>query len=457
MALSSRTNKVRSSMTFLDHLEELRWVLFRSLLALLLFFPIGFIFSDDLISYVYSLNGHTGKLKTLIFYEYFFVRVKFAFYFSFFLSFPYILVQFWYFVAPALYKKERAYGKLLVFCSYLLFFLGFLFGFFLIVPVAISVFNGPGFTPDNIVVEDVLSKYLNFVLLVSFGAGFSSQLPVIIIITYIMGLFSLEDLKKSRPYMIVAIFFLSMILTPPDPITQLIMAIPLVLIFELSLLICAIIKDKNELPSFKFFRRNAFLKFLAVLIGLIFFLYGLIAFFSSSREQGESSLTPKEYLNSAKGRLALWDIYKEKGIYQDFIYENFLRLWRKGDLEKPLKKVLLDDTLSIEIFRKGDELFIQVKRHLFLPVQIFAQWGLNIDGREFLIPDARTYLDDDKNLRDERKTYRNILEIYPYLKNYLDLKKKSKIFAFLKIISLKDGDKYAYWLKELRSPVLIYE
>ena len=457
MANESSSFEENSSMSFLEHLEELRWVFFRALISLLIFFPIGFIFSEDIISFIYSLNGHKGKLKTLIFYEYFLVRLKFSFFLSFFLSFPYILVQFWRFIAPALYKKELFYAKYFLFFSYVLFFLGSCFGFFLIVPTAIAVFNSPDLVPSNILVEDVLGKYINFVIIVTFGCGLASQLPIIILLSYIMGLVTLEKLKKSRPYIIVAIFIASTILTPPDPITQLLMAIPLIFIFELSLLICYFIRDKKENPYIKLFRKASVLKlfFLILVIGTLVMAY----IFSPKPETTKQVLLSdrKKLIQSYEDRKKIWQHYKKVGEFKEFIYKEFTRIWEKEKLEEEFKNFLVKDAFNIKLLLENNDLSITFKRQASFPINFQAQWGINIDGREFLLPKSQNYYyDGQQSASDyEYKVYKNLFKTYPYLYSYWQKNKKVKIFAFLKIVDLKDSHISAYWLQELNSPIVV--
>lgn len=146
---------------------------------------------------------------------------------------PVFLYQIWAFVSPALYPKERRVVVPMVFCSTLLFYLGLVFAFFVVCPMALQFFMM--LTPMGVVVMTDIQSYLDFVLSLLFAFGLAFQVPVVTWVLLSVGLVSVAQLQKGRPYIILLAFILGMLLTPPDVISQILLALPLWGLFELGL------------------------------------------------------------------------------------------------------------------------------------------------------------------------------------------------------------------------------
>lgn len=162
----------------------------------------------------------------------FFAPFKLTLVVSFFIAIPYVLYQCWAFIAPGLYKKEKRLIAPLMLSSSLLFYGGIAFAYFVIFPLAFPFFVGVA--PEGVVINTDINSYLNFVLKLFFAFGVSFQIPIAIILLCWTGFTTPESLREKRPYVIVAVFVIGMLMTPPDPISQTLLAIPMWLLFELG-------------------------------------------------------------------------------------------------------------------------------------------------------------------------------------------------------------------------------
>jgi len=239
-------NRELGEMGILDHLEELRSVLISVIAAwlgssIVLWFFSGFIM-DFLLSGipVESLYFHAPA-------EAFLTRMKLSFLMGFLVSFPYVLFRIWSFVSPGLFASEKKVVIPLIFPSTLLFYLGVVFAYWIMVPVALGflIKFGTGMLSPLISVE----KYFSFVGRLCFAFGLVFQLPLIIIFLTVVDLISPIALLKQWRWVVLAIFTMGAVLTPPDPASQLLMAAPLLVLFFASILVAVLIKrarDKKE-------------------------------------------------------------------------------------------------------------------------------------------------------------------------------------------------------------------
>ncbi len=163
----------------------------------------------------------------------FLVPFKSALMASVFLTIPYILYELWLFIAPALYKHERKLLWVMLFASTILFYVGVAFAYFLVLPVVFKFFIY--IAPQGVEVKPDISLYLSFVIKMFFSFGFAFELPIAIMLLVFTGITTVEKLKQKRPYFIVGAFIAGMLLTPPDVVSQIMLAIPLWLLFELGL------------------------------------------------------------------------------------------------------------------------------------------------------------------------------------------------------------------------------
>lgn len=227
----------------MEHLIELRKRLIRSFLALGFGFGICYYYSDFLISFlaqplVDAFGTQPGKLIYTKLYEAFFVKVRVAFFGAFFLAFPIIANQIWLFVAPGLYAREkRAFLPFLV-ATPVLFVLGGALAYYFVMPTAFRFFlqyqgNIGGIQQEALpAIGDYLSLVMQFVL--AFGVAF--LLPVLLMLLERAGLVTRDQLKRGRRYAILVAFIIAAVATPPDVISQFMLAIPLILLYELSLI-----------------------------------------------------------------------------------------------------------------------------------------------------------------------------------------------------------------------------
>jgi len=233
---------------FTAHLEELRKRLITCFVAVGVGFVISYGFKEQLFKILtrplISVMGADDKLIFTGLPEAFFTYLKVSFLTALFLAAPIILYQFWMFVAPGLYDKERRLLFPILFLSCLFFLAGALFGYFIVFPLGFKFFLG--FSSDTIKALPSMREYLSFSskLLIAFGLAF--ELPIVITFLSKLGIVSVDFLKKSRKYALLLFFVAAAILTPPDVITQIMMAVPLMGLYELSILGARIFGKKAE-------------------------------------------------------------------------------------------------------------------------------------------------------------------------------------------------------------------
>ncbi|MEA3415822.1 MAG: twin-arginine translocase subunit TatC [Thermodesulfobacteriota bacterium] len=238
---------------FTGHLEELRKRLVACFIAIGLGFVISYGFKEklfDILSHpLISVMGADDKLIFTGLPEAFFTYLKVALLSGFMLAAPVILYQFWMFVTPGLYKKERRLLVPIVFLSSVFFVGGALFGYFIVFPFGFKFFLG--FASETIKPLPSMREYLSFSakLLLAFGLVF--ELPLIITFLAKLGLVSVDFLKKNRKYALILFFAGSAILTPPDVVTQIMMAFPLMLLYEISIIGARVFGKKKAKQSDK--------------------------------------------------------------------------------------------------------------------------------------------------------------------------------------------------------------
>ena len=242
---------------FVSHLSELRSRLINSFYFLICFFLISYYFSEEI--YTFLVDPYAEAVKNdsqnrrLIFtalQETFITYLKVSFFSAFFISSPLILIQIWKFIAPGLYDNERKALIPYLIVTPILFFLGGLLVYYLIMPLAIKFFlsfeTSSQFTNLPIQLEPKVNEYLSLIMKLIFAFGISFQLPVILSLLARVGFIDSEYLKKRRKYVIVIIFIMAAILTPPDPITQIGLGIPLLILYELSILSVKIVEKRKK-------------------------------------------------------------------------------------------------------------------------------------------------------------------------------------------------------------------
>ena len=242
---------------FISHLTELRTRLIHSLLFLLVFFVICYFFAEYIYGFLVEPYAQAVKdddiERRLIFtalQETFLTYLKVAFFASFFITSPFVLIQIWKFIAPGLYDHEKSAIMPYLVLTPILFFLGGSLVYYLIMPLAIKFFlsfESVGLTTHlPIQLEAKVNEYLSLVMKLIFAFGLSFQLPVVLSLLARVGVVDSEFLKTRRKYVIVIIFAAAAILTPPDPITQIGLAIPLLILYELSIFSVSLIEKKSK-------------------------------------------------------------------------------------------------------------------------------------------------------------------------------------------------------------------
>ncbi len=230
--------QAQGEMTFVEHLVELRDRLLRVVLAVLCFLVVLFPFANDLYALLAEpLLRHLPEGTSMIATEVaspFLTPFKLTIVLSIFLAMPVVLYQVWSFVAPGLYKHERRLVFPLLITSSLLFYLGMAFAYFVVFPLMFAFFQAVA--PEGVAIMPDISSYLNFVLKIFFAFGLAFEVPIATILLVWTGFTTPDQLVSKRPYIIVGAFVFGMMLTPPDIISQTLLALPMWVLFELGVI-----------------------------------------------------------------------------------------------------------------------------------------------------------------------------------------------------------------------------
>ncbi|MDC0917224.1 twin-arginine translocase subunit TatC [Flavobacteriaceae bacterium] len=268
--MSGESPKVE--MSFLDHLEELRWHLIRSVLAILIIATVAFLFKD----FIFDVLLFGPKQKDFITYRWFCsisqtfgqgtsfcieelpFRIQsrtMAGQFSahlwtsilagFIVSFPYIVFEFWKFISPGLYENERKNARGFIFIASLLFFIGVLFGYYIVTPLSINFLGN--YTVSSEIFNDFdLSSYIGLLRASVLASGIIFELPIIVYFLTKVGIITPAFLRKNRKISLVVVLSLSAIITPPDIVSQIIVSIPILILYEVSILISRIVVRNQD-------------------------------------------------------------------------------------------------------------------------------------------------------------------------------------------------------------------
>ena len=228
-----------------NHLLELRNRLLKVIVLFMIFAAVGLPFAGNIYEIVASpLNSVLPNGSTMIATEVsspFMAPIKLVFYLALLLSMPWLFYQVWMFVSPGLYKDEKKFAGPLMLSTIVLFFSGVIFAFYIVCPIIFKFFIG--ITPDSIVVMTDINQYLNFIFKLVFAFGISFEIPVATVLLVNSGIVNKSSLSKGRPYLIIFFLIVGMLLTPPDIFSQLFLAIPMLILFEIGLLIA---RDKKR-------------------------------------------------------------------------------------------------------------------------------------------------------------------------------------------------------------------
>ena len=262
----------KDEMSFLDHLEELRWHLIRSVLAIVIIATIAFIFKDfifdvllfgpknkDFITYRWfcSISQTLGqgssfciddlpfRIQSRTMAGQFSAHLWTSILAGFFIAFPYIIFEFWKFISPGLYEKERKNARGFILIASSLFFIGVFFGYYIVTPLSIN-FLGNYSVSSEIFNDFDLSSYIGLLRASVLASGIIFELPIIVYFLTKVGIVTPEFLRKNRKVSLVLVLSLSAIITPPDIASQIIVSIPILILYEVSILISRIVIRKQN-------------------------------------------------------------------------------------------------------------------------------------------------------------------------------------------------------------------
>jgi len=250
-------DKKSTQSSVIEHLVELRSRLIKSIVYIFIFFILCYFYAENIYNFLVLPYADAvkddGQSRRLIFtalHETFITYLKVAFFASMFVASPLILIQVWKFVAPGLYKNEKRALLPYLVATPTLFLLGGMLVYYLIMPLAIKFFLSfetiGQLNSLPIQLEAKVNEYLSLIMRLIFAFGISFQLPVILSLLARVGFVDSIYLKKRRKYVVIIIFIVAAVLTPPDPITQIGLGIPLLILYELSILSVSIIEKKNK-------------------------------------------------------------------------------------------------------------------------------------------------------------------------------------------------------------------
>ena len=266
----------KDEMSFLDHLEELRWHLIRSVLAILIIATAAFVFKDfifdvllfgtkqkDFITYRWfcSISQTLGqgdsfcidelpfRIQSRTMAGQFSAHLWTSILAGFIVAFPYIIFEFWKFISPGLYENERKNARGFIFIASLLFFIGVLFGYYIVTPLSINFLGN--YTVSSEIFNDFdLSSYIGLLRASVLASGIIFELPIIVYFLTRVGIITPAFLRKNRKISLVVVLSLSAIITPPDIASQIIVSIPILILYEVSILISRIV-IKNQDKALK--------------------------------------------------------------------------------------------------------------------------------------------------------------------------------------------------------------
>lgn len=244
------TEETQKSEPFISHLVELRNRLVRALSAVLLVFICLLPFAGEIYSWfaepLLASLPEGGNMIAVDPHGTFFIPFKLAFAVAFAIAIPFVLYQVWSFIAPGLYSKEKRIVLPLVVSTTALFYLGILFAYFVVFPLMFEFFAK--MTPEGVALTPDIGSYMSFALSLFFAFGAAFEVPVAIVLLTRIGVISAEGVAQKRPYFILGAFVLAMLMTPPDPFSQVMMAVPVCLLFEVGLFFARKL-EKNDLKS----------------------------------------------------------------------------------------------------------------------------------------------------------------------------------------------------------------
>ena len=239
---------VDEEMPFLEHLIELRSRLLRGFAFVGLLFLPTYYFAEPLFTFIaaplmQALPEGSDMIATQVTSP-FLTPFKLAIYTAIFIGVPFLLHQLWGFVSPGLYRKEKRFAFPLLFSSVLLFYAGMAFSYFLVFPLVFNFFVSV--SPEGVAIMTDINEYLNFVMKMFLAFGIAFEIPVATFLLAWSGLSSADSMARKRPYVIIGCFVAGMLLTPPDVISQLLLALPTWVLFEFGVVMARLVEKKAD-------------------------------------------------------------------------------------------------------------------------------------------------------------------------------------------------------------------
>lgn len=268
----SKTKINPDDMSFLDHLEDLRWHIVRSFIAIFIVGIGAFIFKDFIFDNIifgpkdinfptyqilcnisnlvglddsFCINEMPFRIQSRTVSGQFSAHIWTSMAFGFIISFPYVLYQFWSFISPGLYLNEKKYARGFIFVSSILFFIGVLFGYYVVCPLSVN-FLGNYSVSKEVFNDFDLNSYIGLVRASVLASGLIFELPIIIYFLTKIGLVNPEILIKYRKFALVGVLILAAVITPPDIASQIIVAIPIVILYQISIYISGVVIKRNK-------------------------------------------------------------------------------------------------------------------------------------------------------------------------------------------------------------------
>jgi sec-independent protein translocase protein TatC len=238
-------------MTLVQHLLDFKTALTRAIIAIVVLFICLFPFANDIYTYIAEpltryLPEGSSMIATAVASP-FLTPFKLAFILAIYLAMPYLLYQIWRFIAPALYSHEKQLVAPILFFSSFLFYAGGVFAYYVVFPLVFGFLSQSA--PEGVTIATDITLYLDFVIKMFFAFGMAFEVPIVTVLLIITGMASPQKLSHSRPYIVVGAFVIGMLLTPPDIISQTMLAVPMWLLFEVGLLVGAYVIKRRKLNN----------------------------------------------------------------------------------------------------------------------------------------------------------------------------------------------------------------
>jgi len=433
-------------MGLLDHLNDLRVCLFKALIALIILFPFGAIMSKPLIGQLTSMTK-VPTLQAIMPAETFMEQLKVGLIIAAFLLIPYLTFLAWNFISPALYDKEKKWGKNIVVSSTLLFLAGAMFAYYQILPATLDFFysqNIPG-----VEYKPRLASVTGFALQICGASGLMAQLPVITTILYALNIVSLEKLRSSRSIVFISILVVSALLTPPDVFSQCMIGIPAYAIFEISLFLCGLIESKREGKSIRQKIQQAVIALIILLGGGAYFMVRGADYLEELKLQRNAPVTQlsaeevQSLIAKPDSRLKLFATLEQSELPKDdrqLIIGEMTKKW--NELEAVERARLAQSNFALKLINNKTSLDLELKNHANLPLNFRAQVAFELEDKTYLWPNNELVY--QYKFREDRPSDNIVLKdinlALPALQNVATWSKIKPILLVLEAKNLDDSN-----------------